>query len=171
MKRIFFGIMVIAQVVCADWTLNVVYNESDLKLDGAYRLKKGGKRKSTYLDKKIKLANQSKPVIMIDYKTFTKADSQGYLCITLHDRYDEKYELFFDSQPAHAIEWHRSKTKKIGTEIESVSDTALYARVFLKSVGHQDVHIRYAYEEAIDLDLIIHGKDGLYSLELSEPIR
>ena len=77
MKKIFFMLVAIMQVVAADWKLNVIYNESDLKLDGAYRLKEGGKRKSTYLDKKINAA-VVKPVIMIDYLVVTQAQMQGY---------------------------------------------------------------------------------------------
>lgn len=171
MKKIFFAIVCLTQAILSDWTLDAIYNESDLKLDGAYRLKKGGKRKGTYLDKKIHASNQSKPVTLINYKIFTKADNQGYLCIVLHDAQDEKYELFFDSQPSHAIEWQRSKTMKFSAEPDLVKETGLYARTFLKHDGHEDVKANYAYEDSISLDLIIKGKNGNYSLQLGEPVR
>lgn len=173
MKKLFFIAMCMTRLVCADWKLNAVYNESDLQLDGAYRLKEGGKRKSTYLDKKIKAA-QVKSVIMIDYQIVTQAKSQGYLCIFAHDKHDEKYELFFDSQPAHALQWHRMKTIKIGVDqdqMDNLDESLLYARVFLKSPGHQDIQARFSYEDKIELDLIIRGNDGKYSLELSELAR
>lgn len=173
MKKIFFALIFMMQQVNADWKLNAIYNDSDLHLDGAYRLKEGGKRKSTYLDKKIKAA-QAKSVIMLDYQVVTQAQSQGYLCIFAHDAQDKKYELFFDSQPAHALQWHRMKTTKIGIDQDEEAlydDSSLYARVFLKSFGFQDIQARFSYEDKTELDLIVHGKDGQYSLELSEPAR
>lgn len=156
----------------ADWTLNVIYNESDLTLNGAYRLK-DGKRKSTYLDKKIKTA-YVKPVVMIDYQIVTQAQTYGYLCIVASNIKGETYELFFDSQPSHALQWQRMKTTKIGVEKykNTVEDAAsLYARVFLKCLGFEDVQTKYSYEDKIELDLHIRGKNGQYSLELSEPVR
>ena len=175
MKKIFFVMICFAQVACADWKLNAIYNESDLQLDGAYRLKEGGKRKPTYLDKKIKAA-QIKPVIMIDYKTLTKADTQGYLCISLHDIDGEKYELFFDSQPAHSLKWHRTKTIKFVKDedlYDQLDDNSLYARVFLKYQGNNVAHVRFSYDgqDVMQLDLIIRGKDGQYTLELGEPLQ
>lgn len=172
MKKIFFMLVAIMQVVAADWKLNVIYNESDLKLDGAYRLKEGGKRKSTYLDKKIKAA-VVKPVIMIDYLVVTQAQMQGYLCIVAQNPVGEKCELFFDSQPAHALQWQRMKTTHIGVEknqADILDDTSLYARVFLKCLGVADVQTKYSYQDDAVLDLHISGKDGKYSLKLVEPV-
>ncbi|MBP6892342.1 hypothetical protein KBB68_02050 [Candidatus Babeliales bacterium] len=173
MQKLFFIMLCITNFACADWKLNAIYNESDLQLGGAYRLKEGGKRKSTYLDKKIKTA-QVKPVIMIDYEIVTQAKVQGYLCIIAYDKQSEKYELFFDSQPSHALSWHRMKTTKIGSNqnvTENFDDSLLYARVFLKSSSHEDVQARFSYEDKTELDLIIRGNNGKYSLELSEPAR
>jgi hypothetical protein len=171
MKHVFFVVMLMPCLVVADWRLNAIYNESDLDLDGAYRLGEGGKRKSTYMDKKIKAA-QPKPVIMIDYKILTRAQTQGYLCIVSHDPHGEKFELFFDSQSSHSLKWHRTKTKIIAKEQgdnDSNDDTSLYARVFLKP-GF-DIKARKSYEEYAELDLIIRGKEGVYTLELSEVAR
>lgn len=178
MKNIFFSTMVIVQMatmVHADWKLNVIYNESDLQHDGAFRLK-NGKRKSTFVDKKIKNA-VNKSVTMIDYKVVTDAGQQGYLCISLHDSKNEPYELCFDSQTSHAIEWQRSKTKKLVTTMpvmHSKDDTMQNARVFLKHNGHNIANARYEYDgdqPDVEIDLIIRLKDGVYSLELGEPVR
>lgn len=179
MKNRFFAALLILQmahVSYADWKLNVIYNESDLALDGAFRLK-NGKRKSTFVDKKIKNA-VNKSVTMIDYKVVTDAGQQGYLCISLHDRKDELYELCFDSQTSHAIEWQRSKTKKLVSvtmpTMHSKDDTMQNARVFLKHNGHNVANARYEYDgdqSDVEIDLIIRLKNGTYSLELGEPVR
>lgn len=160
--------------VHADWVLNTIYNESDLQLDGAYRLK-DGKRYATYIDKKIKSATP-KPVTMVDYRNLTYPKSQGLLCITLTNKSTgERYELFFDSQPSHSIAWQRPKAKKITLDPQGATDdTAHYARVFLKLQGYDKASAKFGYDgEALDqaLDLIIHGTAGAYTLELGEPTR
>lgn len=165
-------LMTVSNCLMADWTLNAIYNDSDLKLDGAFRLK-NGKRYSTFLDKKIKAA-VSKTVTMISYKNLTYPKSQGLLCITLKSGLGDQYELFFDSQSTHSILWQRPKAKKITMNIDDAhDDTMRYARVFLKFQGQDQAKAMFGYddEKGIALDLIIRGKGGVYTLELSEPAR
>ena len=174
MKNVFFIIVIFVTVsnfLNADWILNAMYNKSDLKLIGAYRLK-NGKRYSTYVDKKIKDAVQ-KSVTMIDYKNVTYPKTQGFLCIILENASGEKYELFFDSQSTHSIVWQRSKAKKITIDTQDTTDDTLHARAFLKFHGQDKAKVTFGYDDAQDvaLDVIIQGTNGVYQLELDEPAR
>ena len=169
-------------VAQADWTLHAIYNDSDLKLDGAYRLKNGN-HKSTYVNGKIQNA-ASKSVTMIGYKNLTEPKSQGHLCISANDTHGESFAFCFDSQTSHAMTWGRSKTKKITTHAhvaasaptpsDIIDDTVHYARVFFKNhEGHNIAHAKHAYDNVRDgdFDLMISGSAGLYHLKLSEVAR
>ena len=169
----------ISGVLFSDWKLASVYNQSDLKLDGAYRLtnKLGKKKKSaTFVDKRVKSA-ASKPFVVIDYKVLVEPRSQGYLCISLKNKFNQVFDLCFDSQPKHAIEWHRSKTTQIVAHdatpslLAETSDDSLIARAVLKlqdTILVQAVQPYDVEQNGVEFDLTIKGASGSYTLELSQ---
>jgi hypothetical protein len=174
-KSLFFmlavGLLISVQAMFSDWKLNAIYNESDLRLDGAFRLK-NGKAKTTFVDKNLKSA-KSKKVSMIGYKVVTDAAKQGHLCIAMHSVFDDKqnqaYELCFDSQATHSIAWNRSKAQEIGKALTEVEGGPLHARAKLKKGGTVVAEVNASYSgNDVEFDLTIKGDGGVYGLRLSE---
>jgi len=163
----------------ADWNLKAIYNDSDLPLTGAYRLK-DGKKKATYVDKTIKSA-KAKSVIMIGskgYRVPTNASKEGYLCFELIDknRPEAKYELCVDSQRKNTILSKRSKAQKVAnlalTE-DGTSDDTSFARAVLKNNGTVVYSDQKSYEDDdqdAEFDVFVEGLNGSYALKLLEVV-
>lgn len=172
-------------LLCADWKLATIYNQSDLQLQGAYRLiNKSGfgkrsklKKASTFVDRRIKLATK-KPFVIIDYTVPTHVQSQGHLCITAVNAQSQTYTICFDSRPKHALIWNRLQTKEVAVHedtsqdgLDGFADGSLIARAVLTLDDKTVARAMQSYEvdfNRVEFDLTIHGKAGLYSLELSE---
>lgn len=162
----------------ADWKLAAIYTDqqSDLKLDGAYRLK-GKKKVSTFVDKRIKSA-QLKPVIMVDYMVPVDTRSQGFLCISLHDLKNLSFSLCFDSKATHSIEWKRMKSQELAPNASnegcSIEDGNFCAQAYLKSAdGTVIAQAKHSYnveQKGIEFDVTIYGKAGSYQLELTPTV-
>lgn len=176
-KLRFFWIVVclFSCMVQADWNLKAIYNNSDLPLTGAYRLK-DGKKKATYVDKTVKSA-KAKSVIMIGYQVPIDASKQGYLCFELLDKTQpfEKYELCVDSQRKNTILSKRFKAQKIVSNL-SVSDdvtsddSSIIARALLKKNEKLILSDQQPYDDEdknAAFDVFIEGSRGLYTLKLS----
>lgn len=172
-------VLLIISEMNADWTLRAVYVSNNLALRcvGAYRLK-NGKKKSTYLDKKIKSA-QKKSVVMVGFKVLKDIKSQGTTCIVMRDDLDPKaeYTLCFDCQSAASLASSRLKTQNLNnipSDLDHSNLDYFYARIELKKNGTllaQDYQKYPIDNESAEFDALIkQDLAGNITIRLEPPV-
>ncbi|MCX5924664.1 MAG: hypothetical protein NTZ68_04545 [Candidatus Dependentiae bacterium] len=172
------------QTVFSDWKLGKIYNDSDLKLESAWRHKH--KSKPRYISTVTSSLNKAKPSQRVTDITYSVSSKQDPMSILVKNN-TETYDIFFDSHATHSLEWKRGKTQKAAPSLKnqgcSITDGPNCARVWMtvsaiakgngwKPVGGiKEISAAfYAHDEEpmITLDLTIKGINGSYSLSLSE---